>query len=87
MAASDDVFRKPSTEAWQCTTSQTLSFLFIPASPFRSSGYFIVLFVDFVSKLNNNVTPNLKECMYVGDAGGRLAGWKAAKKKVSSAYY
>ena len=34
-----------------------------------------------INKLNSNVTVDLAECVYVGDAAGRLAGWKNGLKK------
>src|SRR5690348_10689131 len=36
---------------------------------------------DYVTQLNNNVNPAPAQCMYVGDAAGRAAGWKAGRKK------
>eukprot|EP01121_Diplochlamys_sp_Union-15-3_P010579 TRINITY_DN2980_c0_g1_i4.p1 TRINITY_DN2980_c0_g1~~TRINITY_DN2980_c0_g1_i4.p1 ORF type:complete len:313 (-),score=53.53 TRINITY_DN2980_c0_g1_i4:40-978(-) len=35
----------------------------------------------FVSKYNKNVTPDLSACMYIGDAAGRIKGWKIKKPK------
>ena len=34
-----------------------------------------------VSRFNDGVAPNLADCHYVGDAAGRLAGWRAGAKK------